>query len=69
MAYMRKIPTHYCQCGTRATQEVFNRRNSSHGYFCLGCARRTVQSLTNEEIREVTTRVDEVTADILGHDE
>lgn len=49
MAYAKDF-VHQCRfCGGKATKEVFNCRNSSHGFFCAGCARREVERLWKEE--------------------
>ena len=52
MAYSKQMPDRKCQsCLSKATHEVFNHYNASHGYFCKRCADREVRRIAGEEKR------------------
>lgn len=44
-AYMIELMKRCCKCKRWATQEVFNDRNGSMGYFCMRCARIEIKRL------------------------
>jgi len=50
MAHARLIDKKCGRCGMRrATHEVFNYRNASHGQFCWPCSQTEVKRLEDEE--------------------
>ena len=49
MAWARNIEQTCQRCCKRATREVLNFRNSSHGYFCAEHAKEEVSRLNREE--------------------
>ena len=55
MAYSRKIHTPTCDCGKKATVEVFDYRNDTYGPKCSPCGSRLVKSLTADESRPAPT--------------
>ena len=55
MAYSRKIYSPICDCGSKATVEVFNSRNEAHGPKCTRCGSRLVKSLIADESRAAPT--------------
>ena len=55
MAYSRKICSPTCDCGAKATVEVFNGRNEAYGPKCRLCGLRLVKSLTVDESRAAPT--------------
>jgi hypothetical protein len=49
MAYRKKIYTPICDCGKKATYEVFAFRNQKYGPKCSACSTRLVSMLTADE--------------------
>jgi hypothetical protein len=56
MAWLRNIVYRCQRCGRTAAVEVFNNRNSSHGYFCKRCGAAEVRRLDKEEAALAATR-------------
>ncbi len=59
MAHSRLIHTPYCDCGKKATVEVYDYRNERYGPKCSSCGARLVKSLNAEESRAAPTEGDE----------
>ena len=49
MAHRREIHAPLCDCGKKATVEVYDYRNTGYGPKCWPCGARLVKSLTEEE--------------------
>jgi hypothetical protein len=49
MAHSRKIKAPLCDCGKKATVEVYSCRNERYGPKCSSCGARLVKSLNAEE--------------------
>lgn len=47
-ATLRPLPEPKCGCGKRATHELFNSRNGSHGKFCGSCGRAALAKLKKD---------------------
>ena len=51
MAHRREIYTPRCDCGKKATVEVFDVRNEPYGPRCTPCGARLVKCLNAEETK------------------
>ncbi len=49
MAYSKKIHPVLCDCGNKATVDVYDNRNDWYGPKCTPCGTRLVKSLNVEE--------------------
>jgi hypothetical protein len=50
MAYLRDLPERKCfSCRKRASVELFNRANGSHGLFCRRCGAARLKNLLASE--------------------
>jgi hypothetical protein len=57
MAYVRELHVPTCRhCGKRATHEVINARNASHGHYCQRHAKAEVTRICQLEDQEYPPR-------------
>lgn len=55
MAYSKLIYVPYCDCGSKATVEVFSSRNEAYGPKCTRCGSCLVKTLIADESRAAPT--------------